>query len=479
MKRAVVYRPLNVALAVDPKAFGGEFFLFERADEKPYEIENGKAIVSIIGPLVQRHDWCWDSYEDIRARVSAAFADGECSEVLLRIDSPGGDVAGCFELARELRALSESTGKPLTAFAEGTMASAAYALGCAAQKIYCGETSRVGSIGVIEGMIDVTAQDAAMGLRYIFATSGARKGDGNPHIPATKDSFAAMQTETMAIAEIFYALVSEMRGAPSESVSALEAGIFLGRDAVSNGIADGVVTWAGLVSAKSGAEGDKPMAKKLTEYLAALADGEDKDEAAKAKKALAALLAEDEGAEPSDDDKKKDEEAKAAAAKAEEEKKAAAASAAEPPKDSSASMKAAAATGDIVASLALQVHNMKAERAAEKDALTRAAIFAARPDIDADTIKALASTPTKDLKTVVDRFVTIVNPAAAAQVTGTQGRTENLPPAVNAAEQAFIDTRLGLNRQAQFTGSKGSELHLGLMTPDEARARLAKSKEGN
>lgn len=465
--KLATYAPRN-AVALAPRAWGGEFLVVAAASDA-FELEGDAAVVRITGPLVHHNSWCFDSYEAIEGRIRAA-CESAASRVILKIDSPGGDVSGCFELARTIRGLAEK--KPIIAFADGMMASAAYALGCACTSVYASATSMVGSIGVIEAMVDVTAQDAAMGMRFVFARSGERKGDGNPHLPISKGAEAAMQSHVDGLASLFFALVSEMRGVDASAVEGLQAGIFLAGDALGNRLIDGVVSGSELVSGAIGENGGKAMAKKLTEYLASLAEGEDKEEAKKAKKALAALLAEDDG--DGDEAPPKKEEAAAStatAAKAEEEPKKEEARAEEEKE-----MKAAASASlpEVVA-LAREVHALRAERAAEKDLTARAAIFAKRPDLGAETMKALAAVPTKDLQAVVDTFPIALNPAAAAQVQGTLGNTQTESGAlfVSPTEASIIDAKMGFGRPQAKIENVGTELRLGSLTPEQARAHLA------
>jgi chemotaxis protein histidine kinase CheA len=312
-----------------------------------------------------------------------------------------------------------------------------------------------------------------MGLRFAFARSGARKGDGNPHLPLDQAAFDARQAHCDALATLFFEHVAEMRGVSADEIKALEAGVFLGAEALSRRLIDGVSSWSEIVSGAIGDDGGKPMAKKLTEYLASLAEGEDKEEAKKAKKALAALLAED---EPDGDEPKKEE---AAAAKAEDAPKKEEAKAEDEKKDE---MKAAASAAiPQVASLARELHALKAERAAEVDAKARAAIFASRPDLNAETVKALASVPTGSLQSVVDTFPRIPVAAVAAQAIGTVGAGAggSGETSVPAHIADVIDIKMGLAASKATVANVGTELHLGAITQDQARARLAELSAAN
>jgi ClpP class serine protease len=194
------------------------------------------AVIAIRGPLFQYRNFalvgsemleCGDSFESVRDRAAAAFASSAQS-VLLWIDSPGGVVAGCFETVCALREMATKSGKTLAAHVEGTCASAAYALACAATTISASPTSLVGSVGVLDCIVDLTANDAANGVRYEMVATGARKTDGNPHTEVTPDAVDAYRLRAGDVVEFFYSVVSYARGLSVEDVAALNADIFVG-----------------------------------------------------------------------------------------------------------------------------------------------------------------------------------------------------------------------------------------------------------
>ncbi len=141
-----------------------------------FEAHGSVAVVDIRGPLTQHRspELPWDSYDAIKVRVADAIAS-PARAVVLRISSPGGEVGGCFELSRDLRALAAKSGKQLIAYADGMAASAAYALACSASQIFTASSSNVGSIGVAQIHVDTTVLDRAMGLTFNVVVSGARE----------------------------------------------------------------------------------------------------------------------------------------------------------------------------------------------------------------------------------------------------------------------------------------------------------------
>ena len=108
------------------------------------------AVIPIHGTLVKRTAGLnaasgLTSYTEIGAMLEVALADPQVAGILLDIDSPGGEAAGSFELARTIRAATQT--KPVWAVANDSAFSAAYAIGAAANRLIVSETGGVGSIG--------------------------------------------------------------------------------------------------------------------------------------------------------------------------------------------------------------------------------------------------------------------------------------------------------------------------------------------
>jgi ClpP class serine protease len=480
-------------LAIDANAWGGEFavVLGGALDAKPFAIEGQAAVVSIVGPLTQHPVFVWDSYDAIRERVKAAL-ESEAPTVVLRIDSPGGEAAGCFELARELRAMARGANKPLLAFTDAMAASAAYAIASAADRIVVTSTGIVGSIGVIEMMVDETARDRAMGLNVIAVTSGARKTDKNPHVAITKDAVAEVQSKVDQMAALFFDLVGEMREVGAEKVREIDAAMHFGAGAVRAGLADQVLTWTellysldtaqpGATSAQSTSAAEtKHMGKYLDEAKVALRRAaEDEDDEEMKKKAAKALKALE------DDDEKKDkEEEKEAKAKAEEEDtkkkddEAKAKAKAEEDEKEKAKARAQAAASPAF-DLAARVQQLEAERAAEREAIAREKLLAKRPDFSGAILATLQTMPLDKLEEAVEKWPKIVGavrPAAAAQAMGTRGAGQLGDPAEAASvpptEADFIDRKMGLKAVSGTIKSEARTLELGPLTPEQVDKRI-------
>lgn len=484
-------------MAAHPRFWGEQFAVTgEYADGKHFAEEGDKAVVEISGPLAQRAGWFGDSYDAIRVRVEAALASS-AKEVVLCISSPGGDFAGSIELARELRAMSASAGKPIVSFTDSQALSAGYILACAGEKIYVTPTAYAGSIGVWAPIIDETARDKAMGLNVVIVASGTRKTDSNPHVAITEDAVTAMQTQVDAMAAMFFDFVAECRGLALSKIVALQGSQEFGNYAVKLGLADKVVnSWGAFLTL---ATGDKKMGKsyeeaksKAREGLAKVAEGDDED--AKAARALLAKMdGEEPKAEDGDEDKKDKKEEASASASDEDKEKAADDSEDKKAADDSEEKKAAArAKGPrLVAStsaseLALveRVHALEVERATEKETAERNALLAKRPDFSAEVRTSLLGASVAFVKNAVAKWPRGSAPAAAANAAPTRGDTQKESQEgakansdfVGLSTEDFIDEKMGLKASAG-TGvtNNGTALTLGYMSPaqvEEAAKKL-------
>jgi signal peptide peptidase SppA len=205
----------------------------------------GIAVIPIHGSLVKRSLGMeaasgLTSYGDIAAMLDAALADPQVSGILLDIDSPGGEASGSFELARRVREVVAQ--KPVWAVANDAAYSAAYAIAASAQRLFVTETGGVGSIGVIALHVDQSVKDAKDGYHYTAITAGAHKNDYSPHEPLSDAAKTELQGEVDRVYAIFTEHVAAMRGLDLGVVRATEAGLFFGRSAVTQGLADGVQT---------------------------------------------------------------------------------------------------------------------------------------------------------------------------------------------------------------------------------------------
>ncbi len=221
--------------------------LKRRVSVKPYKVKGNTAIISVVGSLVNRGAWLGSysgmtSYEGIAHQLKAAGSDSSIANVLLDIDSPGGEAVGAFEAGQAVGRLNAV--KPVTAFVNGLCCSAAYALAAHASRIEASTSSLLGSIGVVMMHTDQSMRLHNMGVKPTFIFAGAHKVDGNPFEPLSNSVKADLQAEVDRFYGLFVQHVAEGRkGLSSKAVREQEARTFIGSDAVERKLADAIGTF--------------------------------------------------------------------------------------------------------------------------------------------------------------------------------------------------------------------------------------------
>ncbi|MFC4168433.1 S49 family peptidase [Teichococcus aestuarii] len=233
-------------LALAPMAFDqedeGESF-GRKAKARPYEVVAGVAIIPVTGTLVQKlgslTPWSgMTGYDGIRLNLLAALDDPEVQAIALLIDSPGGEVAGCFDLTDFVYGLRGQ--KPLHAILDESAYSAAYALASACDRITVPRTGGTGSVGVIGMHVDFSKALGSAGVAVTMIRYGELKAEGNEYEPLTKGALGRMQADIDTMGELFIETVARNRGLKASAVRATQAGTFLGKAGVSIGFADAV-----------------------------------------------------------------------------------------------------------------------------------------------------------------------------------------------------------------------------------------------
>lgn len=204
----------------------------------PYSLDGGVAVISVTGGL-SKHGYFWDGteYDQIRSAVSKAMADHRAKAVLFDIDSPGGTVAGCRDLAGFLAACDRK--KPLYAYSDGQMCSGAYWLASQCKEIAVASTAQVGSIGVVALHMDYSAMAKEQGIKPTYLTAGKFKAFGASFLPLTEESQNYLQGNLDQVYAVFLQDVARGRQASPEKTLAMADGkVFVGEKALAAGLVD-------------------------------------------------------------------------------------------------------------------------------------------------------------------------------------------------------------------------------------------------
>ena len=211
------------------------------------DIRDGVAVIPVRGILAKRMNLMTaisggTSTEILKQDIQAALDDDSIEAIILDVDSPGGTVAGTMELATWLYEQRERKRKPIKAFANEQMASAAYWIGSAGIPISAQATAQIGSIGVITAHYDYSQYDAKMGVKRTFLTAGKYKAIGNNAEPLSQEARDYIQERLDQLYTLFVDSVAQNRGVSAEYVlnEMAEGKIFLAKQAMEINLIDNI-----------------------------------------------------------------------------------------------------------------------------------------------------------------------------------------------------------------------------------------------
>lgn len=167
--------------------------------------------------------------------LEQAMADRMIETIVLDINSPGGTVIGVTEFAAMVRRAREV--KPVIAFTETLMCSAAMWIGAQAEMIVATPSARVGSIGVYRTWLDDTVANEMEGMKRELFEAGKHKAAGLR--PITEEERGMFQAEVDKIHADFKDAVRLFR--PQVPDEAMEGLVYWGDDAQKMGLVDAFV----------------------------------------------------------------------------------------------------------------------------------------------------------------------------------------------------------------------------------------------
>ena len=212
-------------------------------EDHGYDNLEGIAVIPVHGTLVQKLGSLrpysgMTGYDGIRHAFLSALTDPDIKAICLDVESPGGEVAGCFDLVDEIY---QARGiKPVHAILTECAYSAAYAIASAADRIVVPRTGGVGSIGVIVMHVDWSQQLQKDGLKVTIITYGDRKAETNPYVPLSDGARESLQAEVDAMGKLFVDTVARNRGITDDVIRKTQAACFMAPEGVRLGLADAV-----------------------------------------------------------------------------------------------------------------------------------------------------------------------------------------------------------------------------------------------
>ena len=199
------------------------------------------------------------SYESIQGQAEYLIKNEKVDELILEINSGGGQAYGCFEAAQVVRNLANKNNVKITTYVDGVAYSGGYAWASIADEVIVNPMGRVGSIGVVLPLTNYAEKDKKEGIKRIYITSGKSKvpydEDGN----FTEDALDEFRKSSKIIYDEFVGHVAEMRGIDRQSVIDTEAKTFDAKTALSLNLIDSIMTKEQFYNHVNGKYGENVM----------------------------------------------------------------------------------------------------------------------------------------------------------------------------------------------------------------------------
>lgn len=258
--------------------------LSAKTERKISAAEAGIAMIPIMGAM-SKDGWYGANTVEIRQAIDQAANDATINGILLVVDSPGGTVSGTKELADSIAAATKK--KPVVAYAEDLMASAAYWVASQADAIVAYEMAEVGSIGTVAMVYDQSGAAEKEGVKVHVISTGAHKGAFAAGAPVLPEHLADLAERVNEMNAFFQAAVSTGRGLKGDKLEAVSTGqVWIAGKAKQLGLVDeiGTINTALQITANM-IRAEKQKAKSKT----ALAELENYKREAQSRQALMAL----------------------------------------------------------------------------------------------------------------------------------------------------------------------------------------------
>lgn len=221
---------------------------------RPYKVVDGTLMIPVKGMLLHDFPYALGGWATGYAYILKAFErgmqDGSVDRIAMLLDTPGGEVAGCFDSVDKVFALRGQ--KPIRAFVNEAAYSAGYAWASVADKISMSRTAGVGSVGVVTAHMNVSKAMEKAGYEITFIHAGEHKVDGNPYGPLEPEVKARIQKRIDSMYTIFVSTTARNLGIEESVVRGTEALTYGAEDALAIGFAHEVLPFDEALAAFSG-----------------------------------------------------------------------------------------------------------------------------------------------------------------------------------------------------------------------------------
>ncbi len=178
------------------------------------------------------------SVDGIKRELEQAVEDSEVKAIVLRINSPGGEVTASDTIYNAVKKASAK--KPVVVYMDSVAASGGYYVACGATKVVASETTLTASIGVIMESMSYHELFGKVGLGSQTFSSGAFKDTLSGARPMRDDEKVYIQALVNDMYDRFLGIVSEARKVPKDVLKSTVADgrVVTGRQALTAKLVD-------------------------------------------------------------------------------------------------------------------------------------------------------------------------------------------------------------------------------------------------
>lgn len=182
------------------------------------------------------------SVADVKEKLEKAERDGRVKAVVLRINTPGGEVTASDMIHQEIIQFRKKSGKPVVAALMGTATSGGYYVACAANKILAQPSTVTGSVGVIMYYMNTEKLMGKIGVRPEVIKSGELKDIGSPVREMTVEERKILEEVNDSLFAGFLDVIRKGRPAMSEEQIAVvkDGRILTAQQALQLNMIDGI-----------------------------------------------------------------------------------------------------------------------------------------------------------------------------------------------------------------------------------------------
>lgn len=245
-KRNPVIVTLLVVLTIFVVTFVTMFFVIILSPDDGFNFSDGIGIVEVNGTI--------SDSKDILEQLNSLVHNKSVKAIVLRVNSPGGSVAPCQEIQKEIKRITGIM--PVVASLGAVAASGGYYIVSSATSIYANPGSIVGSIGVIMEFPNFKGLLEKIGVTADVVKSGYYKDIGSPFRVMEEDEKEFLEKLVNEVRNQFVEAIIDGRKLTRDKVNAFSDGrIFTGMKAFELGLVDNIGNFNDAVNAASKSSG--------------------------------------------------------------------------------------------------------------------------------------------------------------------------------------------------------------------------------